>query len=378
MIHRAIALASSLLLADAATADRHALLTREGRWIVGEWIEWGDPLRLGIEGREAREVPMGELAAAVDAAATLPRSGAFLRLHDGQSLPGRLEQASGASIRWRHPWLGEVEIPIERIRRIDLSPSSVGPEREAARGDRLDLANGDSIEGLVLSIGTRCEVEPLDGGPPQQVPLEVIRSISFLPAAAPPGRVRAWFRDGTVLDGESIAADGPRLRMQGAALPTAAPLPTEQIAAVAWEPQRLQPLAAVAVQVEAGEAASPRAWLPPPEIDPSPAPLDAPPIEISGPIRLRWRLDPGSVVVADAVLPASMHRFGDFELVARDGNRELFRVPFSKAMPSRRLRMEVASGRLEIELTLGRNGPVGDRLRLERAVVLRPADASRR
>lgn len=381
MIQRtlACALAASLLPAASALADRHALLTREGRWIVGDGIEWGDPLRVGTRGPAPREVPMGEVAAAIDAAATLPRSGPVLLLHDGQSLPGRLEAALGDSIRWRHAWLGAVEIPIERIRRIDLAPPRGDRPAEASQGDRLDLANGDAIEGLLLSIGDACEVEPIGGGLPQRVPLEVIRSISLLPAAAEPGRVRAWFRDGTVLDGDRLASGSSGLLLPGpAALAAATPLPTELLAAVAWEPRRLRPLATLAAEIAPGEAASLRGWLPPPQVASPPAALDAPPIEISGPIRLRWRLDPGSIVVADASLPTAMHRFGDFELVARDGDRELFRVRFSKAMPSRRLRMAVESGELELEMTLGRHGPVGDRLRLERAVVLQPLAGSPR
>lgn len=363
--------AALLAVAAPAAADRYAIVTADGRTAAGDSIEWGDPIRLG--GGVGKPIARGDLAALLDRFGAMRPTGPVLRLHDGQSFPGRLEAAAGELVRWRHAWLGVVEVPIDRIRSVSFIGTSEAPP-PARRGDRIELANGDAVEGLVLSLGGECEMEPLDGGPPRSIPIGLLRSISFLERREPSGEVRVWCGDGTVVDGAAWGVSEAGLRLDGT-LRGEATVPLEWVVAAAWPPRRLHPLAEAPVEVLPGEGTELRGWLPPPQVASGEHPLAAAPIEISGPVRVRWRLEPGSIVVADAILPVPMRRFGDFELIARDGGRELFRVPFGGSIHARRLRMEAASGELELEMTLGRHGPVGDLLRLERAVVIRPGGA---
>lgn len=362
------------------------VLTRSGRWIAGRDAvptQAGELLlqETADAAGPRRRLAIGEVAALVRAVPTDRSSRsdlARLALHDGQRLLGTLRFDGAGEPQWfgRLGRGGGEPIDLDLVRWIEVVPGAMTPARiEAAKtasADRVELANGDLVDGLLRSLGRVCELEPIAGGDPISIPLERIRAISLLPRGVPPGRVRVWNVHEEVLDGAAV------WRPAGASIEidrgTAgrAQQPVSEIVAIAWRPESLRPLAELPVRTRSGEAEALRGWLPPPRVVDGFAALDAPPIEISGPVRVRWSLEPGSIVVADAVLPAEARRFGDFELIARDGGRELFRVPFDRTTPRRPLRIEVASGELELEMTLGRNGPIGDLLRLERALVLRP------
>jgi hypothetical protein len=381
--------------AATAAATGVEVLTRSGRWVAG--ID-ATPTQAGelliAESVEAavprRRLSIDEVAALVRTAPTerMVRSDlARIALHDGQRWLGTLRfpnsgDSGDAGDSGEPVWLGRLgrgggePIDLDLVRWVEIVPGAMTPQRiaesEAAAADRVELANGDLAEGLLRALGRVCELEPLAGGAAISIPIERIRSISLLPRTVRPGAVRIWNAGEEVLDGDAVwRPAGAHLEIdRGAA--GRLQHPASEIVAIAWRPESIRPLAQVPARTLAGEAAALRGWLPPPRVVEGFAPLDASPIEISGPVRVRWSLEPGSIVVADAVLPAEARRFGDFELIARDGGRELFRVPFDRTTPRRPLRIEVASGELEFEMTLGRHGPIGDLLRLERALVLRP------
>lgn len=333
------------------------------------------------EGGRSRTLPVEEVAAILFSPAGAAPSDApgMMEMQDGERMPGRLERA-GDGVAWVHPWLGATPVDLDLVRRIEIDRSGPRPRSAApADADLVLLANGDAVTGLVAEVAVDVVVEPLDGGGTRRVPLERVRSIELASRPSPPGAIRLWTSDGTVLDAESLRASGRdllALRREGAgdAGTRETTLFLREVDAVAWRPASILPLASRPVEVsavDAEESGPPRSWIPGPRIGEGGA-LEAPPIELSGPARFAFAVPEGSVLSAVALLPEPMRRFGDLELVALDGGREVSRRRFSAADPSAELVVPCASGVLVLELRAGRHGPVQDVLRLSGAVIVLP------
>lgn len=338
------------------------------------------------DGGRSRVVPVEEVAAILFSPAGGAPSDApgMLEMQDGERLPGRLERAE-EGVAWVHPWLGAMPVDLDRVRRLEIErpprprQGAAGGDAAPADADLVLLANGDAVAGLVAEVSIDVLVEPLDGGEPRRVPLERVRSIELARRPAAPGAIRLWTADGTVLDAESLRASGRdllALRREGTAAASTreTTLFLREIDAVAWRPASILPLATRPVEVSAlaaEDSRPPRSWLPGPRIGVDGA-LDAPPIELSGPARFAFAVPAGAVLSAVALLPEPMRRFGDLELVAFDGGREVLRRRFSGSDPGAELIVPCASGVLVLELREGRHGPVQDVLRLLGAVVVLP------
>jgi hypothetical protein len=310
-------------------------------------------------------------------------------MQNGERYPGRLDRADGA-LRWMHPWLGPIAIDLEATRSISIdgsSPDSAnGPSADA---DRVRLANGDLIEGLVAEVDREIGIESIADGSVRRVPLEVVSRIDFLDSPRPPGSVRLEARDGTVVDVESIRTSPSSLRdanrrgepptielirrsSTSVSGPDPVSIPLHDFSAMLIAPSRTTMLAALAPKVE-GVVGSDRSWLPAPSTGDRTAPIAQQDVELSGPIRVRYELPRGTVLSSVATLPDTMRRFGDFELRILDGSREVLRHRFSREEPRVSIATMIESGELVIELHEGLHGPVQDRLLLESPILIAPA-----
>ena len=311
-----------------------------------------------------------------------------LVLQSGERYPGRTDRAAGA-LRWMHPWLGPIAIDLERIRSIEIGPGAAGESGPRdAEGDRVHLANGDVLEGLVTELDRECVVESLSDGSTRRVPLEVVVRIEFLENPQAPGAIRLEARDGTVVDAERFRTTPSSLRelvRRGEAVsisivPSGGTareigLPLRDFSALLLAPSRIESLAAIDPEIEAIDErdGSVRSWIPSPDRADASAPIGARDVEFSGPAWIRYRVARGSVLSALATLPDTMRRFGDFELVLLDGDREVLRHRFSRDAPRLEIAARIDSGELVLELREGRYGPVQDRLRLEAPLLIAPA-----
>lgn len=367
-------------------SERAEIVRRDGVRIEADraWLD-SDRRSVGFRraGRDRDEsAPWPEIAAILWRSPPTARDPSMLlSLQTGERFPGSIER-QGEAIRFAHPWLGSIEIDLDKARSIEIVPGTpAGSRPRDASGDRVALANGDAIEGLVTSLGARCEIESLEDGSARSFPLEVVARVDFLDSPQPPGPIRLEARDGTVVDVPSIRSAPPSRgerpptiaipRRAGAPQGPEIALPLEDFSAILFEPAGIVPLAALLPRVGPAGGESPR-WIPEPERAGGAAPLAWRDVEIAGPAIVRYAVAPGTILSARAILPDTMRRFGDFELVLRDGPREVLRHRFSREDPEVPIAARIDSGELVLELREGRHGPVQDRLRLAAGLLIAP------
>ncbi len=376
-----------------ASADRAQLVLADGRRIdVSRVLPSGD--RRAVEWRRPdgdrdESAAFGEVVAIlwIDRA-PIGEARPSIAMQNGERFPGRLDRAEG-TLRWMHPWLGAISIDLERTRSISIEGAASSETSDPnAEADRVRLANGDRIEGLVTELDREVAIESLADGSVRRVPLEVVARLDFLESKQAPGAIRFEARDGTVVDVASFRTSPPSLReatrrgeaatidlvrsgdQPGSSRPSIT-LPLEDFAALLLAPSRIELLASMVPTVEAIDG-SERLWLPSPRSADSTAPIASRDVEISGPVRVRYRVAKGSVLSAIATLPDTMRRFGDFEMRVLDGSREVLRHRFSREDPSIAIAAPIDTGELVIELREGLHGPVQDRLLLESPMLIAP------
>jgi hypothetical protein len=112
----------------------------------------------------------------------------------------------------------------------------------------------------------------------------------------------------------------------------------------------------------------------PPEfaISRTPGPADAADVILHGPGSVRWTLPKGSwILVAEAMPHAPDSAWTSFDLVVREGPREVYRRTILAESGSTEIRIPIDGPDLSIEVTEGEHGPIADAIRLRRALLLR-------
>jgi len=299
-----------------------------------------------------------------------------LLLSDGQRLPGTV--ASGASpggdcLAWVHPWLGRIDVPLDDIRAVVLQPGRPAPQ--PAGEDVILLANGDRLEGIITGAGDAITIEIGAGQAARTitVPLDRIAAAAMITPPKPAAGRRVFFRDGTVLGMRrfDVGADG-YVRLTSALTPAGAQpvqVVLSEITAVVFDPERVIPLGRLApTRIE---SSAPRYVLPRPRTVGEDAPLGPAEIEYRGPLVVRYGLPAGCRrFAAEAILPRSARAWGNFELIVRIGDEEVYRRRLNAEHPTDTINVPIAGRELIIELTQGANGPIQDRLILRRALLL--------
>ncbi|MCH6551079.1 MAG: hypothetical protein IH804_03575 [Planctomycetes bacterium] len=303
-------------------------------------------------------------------------SGGLLRLADGQRFPGRaFSGASGADgvLVWdQSSWLGRMEVPLQRIESVAFTQGAAIPRM--GDGDRLRLANGDRLEGLVTALGDPILLEVAeDGRRTIQIPLDRAASVRMVtPRQTPSGR-RLWLIDGTIIDVSAVEVGDDVLRPGG--LPFVSQQPTKPLSisslvAVLFDTEGLVPFAALEPVAVKGPLT--RYVVPRPELLDDLAPLGLARVLLRGPVSIRYELPSAeSYLMAEARLPPEARRWGDCELLIRDEGREVFRARLNADNPVVPIGVTIHGTQLEIEITEGANGPVYDHVVLHRAMVIR-------
>jgi len=306
-----------------------------------------------------------------------PRSGpGLLVISDGQRLPGMLDDDTPAvtgRLAWRHPWLGAVSVPLERVSAVLFRPTSTEPQ--STRSDVVELINGDRLEGFVTSLADPIVIEVEIGAAQQEVRIPVERAAAVAlvtPRQTPEGR-RMWFTDGTVLDVDHLAiGEDGYVRLHSAwvpAQPEPSQLRLDSVTAVLFDPLNMIPL--TNLSPSAVEGPPTRYVVPAPRLLDEDAPLGLGGIEYRGPVLVRYMLPRGTTrFAAEASLEESARGWGDLVLVIRDDDREIHRRRINREHPTDSINLAVAGSELTIELLPGAYGPVDDRLALERAMLL--------
>jgi len=346
-------------------------------------------------------------AAAIDAWAL---AGApFIELIDGQRFvgrPGRIS-ADGETIAWLHERFGTLLFPLDEVARFVMRPGAtdtVTTSSAAAKSDTIWLINGDRLEGFLESIGPRSGGEgfalTIDaGGAPVTIPVDqVIRAQFANPRQALAGPV-AWLADGSVVRLAAIETDPQRsvlsltasaARRVGGPPGDASESPgtiatarfsTTELSAIVFDSSRVLPLAGLEVLSHRPIGLSRRPGPRIDAVDAIPAALGAADVLLPGPMEVEWALPTGVTrVVGTARLDEVDTTWGECivvaELLTRGGiPREVARIKLGNtavlASLSADLGTTAAGERLRIRVEPGELGPIRDRVRLERVLLLR-------
>lgn len=369
--------------AASATADRSGIsweaLSQRGEWAGGIQDESG-----AVRNQSTTDVFTGALALRRVIDPTPPTSVPITTMHlsDGQVLVGGfagfIDREGRDTVRWKHPALGLIDVPVDRVAWMQFDSSS--QDTRGGDADTVVLRNGDRIEGFIDSWDSPLTIDVK--GQRQEVELNRVAAIWLVSKATVRHDVRVWTADGSVLDGDTIdgvpgaafVLSGVDLAVGGASLTLLA----EDVLAIERHPNRLLPLAKLTALVGPSRAAGlPRAAVSTPKRLRESAPLGAATISIRGPQRQVYEVPQGfTIFCADVSIPASMAPWTDCTLVVRQGDTELARMPLSREVPHRTLRVPINAGLLEFDLEEGAGGPVGDTVLLERGLFVAPDSQS--
>ena len=308
------------------------------------------------------------------------------RLTDRENLPvtypGRLwlsdgthystePRITGDRVLWKNWMLDQVDAPLDRIRAFNRHRTTPPPSSESE--DLVVLENGDRIVGLIDRLGKDLSIERSDGSV-LQIPFDRVASFVLLNESVTESGPRLWS-----IAGDKFTFDQFQFE-QGIGLILSDELKQQvsslhRVDALVFDPVRVVPLASLDPTVSGLEGQL-RYHYPGPRIAPGIWSLDAPPLTVSGPIRLRWNLpQPGMGFMATAILPSSSRRHGSLELIVSDESGVLLRQVIDGDEPIFEIRVRIPGRRLVLELHEQANGPLQDTIRLEQAVLLAPPES---
>ena len=269
----------------------------------------------------------------------------------------------GTSMVWRNWWSGTIDPDVEDIVAFDESSATDPPVPRSM--DVVVMGNGDVVMGIVDSIGESVVVEVSEGDV-VEFPLDRVRSLSLVnPVDRGPG-TRAWLSPGDEVILNDYRYDhGTGFRVEGKE-----PLMLRQVRAIAFDASRVLPLAGIECTVSPLDE-YPRFRVPRPDFSRAPSPLNAPPLTLRGPLRVEWDLPrTGMGLHARASLPESVRGLGSAEIVIHDGDLRVWSANLDVDTPAVTISTTIASGRLGIEIRESSSGPIGNAIRLDRALLL--------
>jgi hypothetical protein len=158
------------------------------------------------------DLPMDQLLDLTRSIPAAQSSGKFvLHMAGGDQIGGEPVSLKTESIVWKNAALGEISIPSTRIVAI-TQPGKAAPS-DRSHEDVVRLSNGDTVHGIIASIGSdKITVQTSDGN--SDVPLTAVASVSFAMTAGA-GDTKHGFRirmdDGSSLVGSDARLDGANL-----------------------------------------------------------------------------------------------------------------------------------------------------------------------
>ena len=328
----------------------------------------GGDLSFFNEQRQLRRVPADDFVSlrltdrkwATTESATPPNS---LALADGHILAGSFSGVQDGKIMWTTPAFGVVAVDLDTIARMAIAAPASPPQAAPAPGgasDRIILINGDLVTGFIESVaeaGLKLDAN----GQKLDMPWDRVARIELAnPVNRGPG---VWVRlgDGTQFKLDRAAFDGQKLT--GAAMGRDIDMPGDRVQTIDFATRRqLIHLAEMTPRLVSGGEVFGVAM---------PPIADQRELALHAPLTLEYALPSGSIrFAADAALAEPDLDWADLTLVVTDGKTNLFRQRLNATTPDAALNVPLAGSTLTIQLEEGVNGPIRDRLKLSRAVIL--------
>jgi len=304
----------------------------------------------------------------------------MLWLTDGQRFSGRWvgPTPDGEKLKWRHPLLGLVVVPLEDVVQVHWSLT----EREQINApigtpisDTVVMTNGDALTGFVSALVEQgVTLVPLEAGQPVTIPYGRILSMTL---ANPPREVPEPYHRVTLSDGTRAWAD--QINITGERVSWRFIPPGSSAGQVEVSIQELSRIDFLAGGLRLIDLTR----LPLRTVDQAdvfglilPVRVDGRAIYLHAPTKIAFDLPDGaSRFAASAQLDttdpvAGMDDWPDFHLVVSCEGREVTRGHLSGAHPVTRISTPVSGPTLTIRLDAGLNGPILDRLLLRDAVIL--------
>lgn len=315
----------------------------------------------------------GMLALVVDGPSLAVReSEGTLFLSDGQRIPGKLELRGGVP-SWVSPWCAPRALDGDGVRGFALGTAALPA---ASDGDVLLLRNGDRVDGIVSGITASGIAVEVGSGADRSISTLAWDTVSAVGLVAPPmprAGARVWLADGTVIDGDSVSWMTPQyMRIVGGSGTAQRPIsiPRRMVLAVQSSPTSATPLAQLAPVASGVTAPAARYSQPSPTVVAGTWGLDAPPIEIEGPVLLSYPAQSApSRLVAVASRPSTAREASDVDLVVRSGGKELLREHMDAARSRMEIRVDIPAAPFSIELVPSSSSAAGAFVVLERAVL---------
>ncbi|HEX7010947.1 MAG TPA: hypothetical protein VF184_13275 [Phycisphaeraceae bacterium] len=324
-------------------------------------------------------VQVRELGGAAQAEPPSP-AGPMLELTDDQRLTGRWVGVSGAGdgVIWEHPLLGSMVVPLERIRYVALTdqpPAELNQrpaEAAAIEEDRLVLANGDELRGLVLTLAPHGLSILTTAEHPITVPLAQVRWMELANEPAQPvaGAHQVLLRDGSRLLAREVQIAQDRLRFRSPLSDRAEQVAVDldQVAGIDFTGagRRLIDLLTCPRQISGGEVFG--VPMPPRARD------DA--LLLHAPVQVRFTLPPGaqrltaSASLTDQGPDTLASEWADVELLIDAGAGQAQQHRLNRDQSQVQINLPLSGPAITVELKVGANGPVMDRVRLEAAVLV--------
>lgn len=354
--------------------QRPSLVTGFGSGDATRFLTVGKDAAIGTVASDAAPGDSnGMLALVVDGPSLAIReSEGTLFLADGQRIPGKLELRGGVP-SWVSPWCAPRALDGDGVRGFALG-TAVLPA--ASDGDVLLLRNGDRVDGIVSGITASGIAVEVGSGADRSVSTlawDTVSAVGLVAPAMPRAGARVWLADGTVIDGESASWMTPQyMRIVGGGSNAQRPIsiPRRMVLAVQSSPTSATPLAQLSPAVSGTNTPGVRYAQPSPAVVAGTWALDAPPIEIEGPVVLSYPAQPAaSRLVAVASRPSTAREASGIELVIRSGGKELLREHMDAARTRLEIRVDIPAAPFSIELVPSSGSAAGAFVVLERAVL---------
>jgi hypothetical protein len=305
------------------------------------------------------------------------RSGA-LELASGWRYPGQMVDSAGDPevVAWEHPRFGLISAAIDDIARLATAAAGRLATRDRAPiEDVLLLSNGDRLSGLVLGLGDPVEIESADGVV-ETARANVDAVILANPARSLEGLV-VWLDDGTVTGVErAVSSSGHTIELT-LATGQSAEYELDRLRAVGYDSGRLVPLSTLEPesQIAVGDRRLALGVVtrhhPDDVLTGSAATLGAKDLELPGPMSVTYRLPRSSIrFAATASLPESTAPWGDCEIAVLVDGKEIYRRRLSQDEPIASINLPIDGRDLTLRLDPANYGPIRDRVRLHRPLIL--------
>lgn len=300
------------------------------------------------------------------------------------------------SERW-----GVISVDLESLaslRFLDVDADvHAAPRRQAPSEDTLYFLNGDVVGGFLEHLGTAVTLETASGA--RDFDIELLAGVSLAnPRTRPKGRL-AWLAHNA---GSNSAEPSPPevVRFSDATYTSGGTRLVLSDVRVLHEAEGgtvLDPRHILGIAFDAGEvialtdlshhtarAIGDRVRAGPPEVrGANIAPLGVGSLSLTGPVEVRWSLPAGvGGLIGRLELPEASRSWGDFEVVIMSGpgdpaELERIRLHGDRTEASLGVRLPPGAGELIIRVEQGDYGPVHNRVRLHRPLLLRAPDQRR-